>query len=105
MVEGVSLLFFFTDLAKGELSICSWAVVSLSPLFHHQHTAILTTSLMGVTLYVACILAYFPINAHEVICTYAIFVIFEGHICCWHVFYNSIVNKCCSLLIFDGYIQ
>ena len=30
---------------------------------------------------------------------------FEGHIYCWHIFCSSRVNKCCSLLIFHGYVQ
>ena len=29
----------------------------------------------------------------------------EGNICCWYIFYSSMVNKCFSLLIFDGCVQ
>ena len=36
--------------------------------------------------------------AHEVNGIYGIYVIFEGHICCWHMYSYSMVNKvafCC----------
>ena len=51
------------------------------------------------------ILAYFPIDAHQVIWTFGIYLAFERHICSWHIFDRSMINKCCSILIFDGYVQ
>ena len=39
---------------------------------------------------------------HELICIVGIYVPFEGHICCWYIYGNTIVNKCCSLLFFWG---
>ena len=54
---------------------------------------------MRVTSYVAYILAYF---LHR--CTFSNLemrhVAFEGNICCWHIFCNSLVNNSCSLLNF-----
>ena len=46
-----------------------------------------------------------PISACQVIWAYALFIVFEGHICIWHMFCSSMVNKWCSLLIFDERVQ
>ena len=62
---------------------------------------ILGTVSTGTTSYVACIFAYFPINAHWVIWAYAILVAFEGYICWWHIFCKSMVNECSSLFVMD----
>ena len=43
----------------------------------------------------------FLISAHELIDIYHIFLVFEGHICCWHIYGNSMVLKvsvCCCFL-------
>ena len=39
------------------------------------------------------------IPAHELICICCIYVEFEGCICCWHIFGNSMVNKSCIFLL------
>ena len=77
---------------------------------HYQHqyhlcTAILATPLIAATSYVAYIYWHsFPIDAHHIIWEFAIFMAFEGNIYCWHIFCNCLVNKCCSLLIFEGFV-
>ena len=50
------------------------------------------TSLTGTTSCVACILAYSPIIACQVIWVYTIFFAYEGHICCGHIFCSGMVN-------------
>ena len=72
-------IHFLTEFAK-------WLTLYVIVLWHlHHHcchlcTVILSTSLIQVTSYVACIFTYFPINTFEVISTYTIFVTLEGHI-------------------------
>ena len=48
-----------------------------------------------------------PMNACQVIWVwaYAIVLVFEGHICCWHILCSSMVNRSYSVLIFDGCVQ
>ena len=60
------------------------------------------TSSMGETSYMEHILAYFPINADHVIWAYILFIAFEGHYDGGTFFCNSMVDKCCSLFLFDG---
>ena len=66
----------------GQLTVCNY----------HLCTVILVTSFMGATSYVAGILAYFPPK-----CISSILGIW-GHIFCWHILCNGMVNKCCSFL-------
>ena len=70
-------------------------------LWHRRLCTVLSvTWLMPASSYVVYVLAYYP---HW--CVSSNFGIWHicgiwGHICCWHIFCSSVVNKCCSLLIF-----
>ena len=44
-------------------------------------------------------------NIRWVIWVYCIQNVFQGHICCWHIFCSGLVNKCCSLLIAWWFVQ
>ena len=35
----------------------------------------------------------------------SIFLVFEGHLCCWHIFCSSMVNKSYGLLIFNSCVH
>ena len=45
------------------------------------------------------VLAYLPYK-HVASFDWGIYVAFDGHICIWHIYYNSMWNKCCTMLIF-----
>ena len=45
-----------------------------------------------------------PINACEIIWACGLYVTFQEHVCCWYIFCNSMVNKCCGI-DFDGCVQ
>ena len=46
-----------------------------------------------------------PSNIHQEILAYDLYMAFEGHICCWHIFYSSMVNQCFIWLNFSGCVQ
>ena len=45
------------------------------------------------------------LNAPQVMWSYGIKIAFKGHICGWDIFCISMINKCCSSLIFHGNVQ
>ena len=45
-------------------------------------------------------LEHYLISVHEVVDICGIYLTFEGHVCWWHIYGNSMVIKSCNLLYF-----
>ena len=90
---------FLTDLAR-------WPTLYMSSgcgIVHHHHCHCLcrdlqVTWLMPMSLFVAYVLAYFPIDAHFVM--WHIYGIW-GHIWCWHIFCSSVENILVYKILMD----
>ena len=96
-----TLTSFLLIWPSGQISICNWAVMSSSLALVSMYSAPGHMVNANEFIYGTHFGILPPIDGHQVILASGLYMAFEGHIFCCHIFCSSMVNKCSRLLIFD----